>query len=101
MTRACPNSTILLLSVSTIKEKYHDPTCEFQGGEHEFITRPSFVVYRQPEIRSLGGILKCVAGQVFIPKADLDQKHFARICAGVSQSPHRKPWAVQHFNTYA
>jgi hypothetical protein len=101
MTRICPHGSFLMLSISSIRPlKPHDSTCTFKGGEHPFITGPSFVVYARPEQRFLQGIQKCVAGREFIPKDDLDPHCFSRICAGVPVSPRRQPWAVSHFERY-
>ena len=100
-TNPCPKNSFLLLSVSSIKDgKYHDPTCLFSGGEHEFITKRSFVVYGKPEQRLLSAIQKCLACGLFVRKADLGSPHFDRICDGISLSPHRQRWAVEHFAKY-
>ena len=101
VTKACPNNSFLLLSVSSIKDgKTHDTTCVFSGGEHEFITRPSFVDYAKPIQRFLTGIQKCISAGVFVQKADLDGVHFNRVCAGIPLSPRRQRWAIEHFNNH-
>ena len=101
VTNPCPQNSVLMFSVSRIKAgRYHDPTCTFVGGEHEFISAPSYVVYGKPEQRFLSGIRKCIDGKEFIPKSDLDHDHFVRMCDGIIVSPHRQPWAVLHSNRY-
>ena len=100
-TKPCPQNSFLLLSISSIKDgKYYDGTCVFSGGEHEFITKPSYVVYRKPEQRFLSSIQKCLAGGVFILKTNLETQYFDRICTGISISPHRQRWAVEHFTKF-
>ena len=101
MTNPCPRGSYLMFSVSTIRiGKYHDPTCTFVGGEHEFITAPSYVVYSHPEQRFAVGLQKCVIGGLFVPRPNLDAEHFERICEGVANSARCPPWAVSHFTKY-
>jgi hypothetical protein len=89
---------VLLLSISSIKgNKKYDPTCSFVGGEHEFISKPSYVVYGMPEQKPVLSIQKCVANNYFIPKDDLDTKIFERICAGISLSDFSRPWMIDYF----
>ena len=98
VTPPCPNSSMLLLSLSTIRDgKYHDPTCVFDGGEHEFIVGPSYVVYSRAEQRFVQGIQTCVEGKVFIPKAPLDDLHVSRMCQGIQASGRTKPWALEYY----
>ena len=87
----------MMLSVTSIKEgKSHDPACVFQGGEHEFIKHPSYVYYKDPQQRPTGFIAKCVQNGAYGVKADLDDAHFQRICAGIEKSDFGKPWAVKY-----
>ncbi len=89
----------LLLSVSTIKPgKFHDPACTFEGGEHEFIGGPSYVVYGKPEQRHAKFIAKMVAAREYLPKANLDQAHFRRICDGLFKSNFTKPFVIDYFS---
>lgn len=91
-----------MLSVSRIRQgKYHDPTCAFTGGEHEFIKHASYVVYGKPEQRHASQIVRMVDANVFVPKAKLDTAHFARICTGIFDSNFSKPFAKNYFNANA
>lgn len=84
MTNICANGMHLLLSVSSIKPNMqYDRTCEFAGGEHQFITVPSFVFYRRPEQRAAVAIDQCIQSGYFVAHAALDAGHFHRICDGV------------------
>lgn len=97
MNAACPNAMHILYSISSIKrgQKY-DTTCEFRGGEHEFVIHPSYVYYRDPQQRTTAHITKCVDNKLYITKADLAGEHFKRICDGISVSPFTRPWAEKY-----
>jgi hypothetical protein len=98
MTQMCAAKQHLLLSVSSIKEGVsHDDACVFAGGEHEFIDRPSFVYYRQPELRRADKIALLVEKNEYVPKADLANPHFEAVCEGVKKSKFIKRWAVEYY----
>jgi hypothetical protein len=98
MTNKCGDACHLLLSVSSIKpNKHHDPTCEFEGGEHEFIKKRSFVYYRKPLRSQASSIIQLVAKRWYLTRNDLDEVHFARVCDGVTRSEFSRPWAVAYF----
>lgn len=98
MTKACAESQHLLLSVSSIKDGiWHDPTCELEVGCHEFIKRPSFVFYAKAERARTDGLIACVKGWTYTPRARLDDDVFARVCDGVSASLHTPRWAKKYF----
>ena len=97
MNAACADGMHIMYSVSSIKDgQAYDDTCMFKGGEHEFIVRPSYVYYRNPEQRSATTIVLCVERGLYVPKADLAQEHFDRIRAGIAKSPFTKPWAEKY-----
>ncbi|MEL5876056.1 hypothetical protein [Cereibacter sphaeroides] len=98
MTNACVHAQHLLLSISSIKEGiWHDSTCVLDPGCHEFVKRPSFVLYAKAERVRAQGLIKCVEGWIYTPRARLDDEVFARVCAGVDASPHTPRWAKAYF----
>lgn len=100
MTKECSEGQHLLFSISSIKDGInHDNACEFAGGEHKFITKPSFVYYRFADLRRADHIANLIAKNYFVPQDDLSPDHFARICAGVENSKFIKPSAVKYFLT--
>lgn len=99
MTNPCSDGQHLLLNVSSIKDgKSYDPTCTFQGGEHEFITSPSFIEYRHADRRPASLISKCIGSGLFVLKNDLDQTEFDRVVSGIYKSEFIKPWAESYFD---
>lgn len=98
MTKVCADAQHLLLSVSSIKEGiWHDATCVLNPGSHEFIKRPSFVLYSKASCVRAQGLITCVEGWTYTPKARLDDEVFASVCEGVDASPHTPRWAKKYF----
>lgn len=86
----------LLVPVSSIKEgAFHDPACVIEAGEHEFITKRSFVAYRHAQERSASKIDACLASGVFVAKPPMTADLLARILAGFAQSDFAAPWALR------
>jgi hypothetical protein len=82
---------VLLVSLSSLKAgRPHDPTCIIEVGEtgHEFISRTSFVDYSKALIEPASKLSNGVSKGVLIPKGTIEREVFARILAGVVQSPH-------------
>jgi len=97
MNQACSDGLHLMLGISSIKPgKSHDTACEFSGGEHEFITKPSFVYYRDPLQRQSAFIARCVENGAYGVKANMDDANFQRICEGIGKSDFIRPWAVKY-----
>lgn len=102
VTEKCAGGSHLLFSVTSVRPNVsYDNACEFMGGEHEFITHHSYVYYRLAEQRRADSITKLVDNGYFTLKADLEGKHFKRICAGAKGSKFIKPWALRYFEENA
>ena len=86
-----------MISITTIRpNKFHDATCVIAAGEHPFVDSDSYVVYKDPLLRKVDGISKCVAGGSFIPKADMAPAVVQRIIDGIRQSKFTSPWVVEY-----
>lgn len=98
MTNRCPCGFHLLLSVTSVKPGVnYDDTCVFQGGEHPFINRKSYVLYRAAEQKMQSNIERGIGGGVFIPKPSMPDGPFAAMCDGITRSDFIKPWAVEYY----
>lgn len=98
MTKICLNGQHLLTSVSSIKDGIrHDTTCELEPGCHEFVRHPSYVLYAKASLVRHQGLIKCVEGWTYTPKARLNDEVFSRVCYGVAVSPHTPRWAKKYF----
>lgn len=98
MTAICNQGHHLVLSASSVKEgvKY-DATCELEIGCHEFIKKPSYILYARAERLRSAGLVKCVDGWVYTPKERLADDVFARVCAGIEGSPFIPKWARKYY----
>ncbi|WP_269932741.1 hypothetical protein [Aminobacter sp. HY435] len=98
VTNQCQNGFHLLVSLTSIKPgKAHDPTCTFNGGEHPFIDKPTYVYYRLAEQRSSASIVKAVDAGLFVPRVDMLEGHLAAICSGIEQSEFIGSWAIEYY----
>lgn len=101
ITNPCPNGFHLLLPISSVKAGIaHDEACVFDGGEHPFVDRKSFVLYRAADQKRQDMIERGVIKGLFIPKVDMPDEPFAAICAGIVRSDFIKPWAVEFYQRY-
>ena len=98
LTNGCENGTHLLVPLCTIPEKrYHDPACEFQGGEHEFIKVPTYVEYKFCKTVHGNHLVKCVDGWECHPKADVSEGVLRAVCDGLAASEHVPAWVMEYF----
>ena len=55
---------------------------------HPFITTNSYILYRKTRIEGSQTLLNGVNEGIFVPKELMPDEPFARICAGITASPH-------------
>tara|TARA_R110002073_G_scaffold332202_1_gene517802 strand:- start:32 stop:418 length:387 start_codon:yes stop_codon:yes gene_type:complete len=85
----------LLVPISSIKpDSFFDETCIIETGEHEFITKRSYVAYRHIQQRSASKISACLQSGEFILKPNLQQHVLARLVTGISTSLFTAPWVL-------
>ena len=76
-----------MLMVTTIyPDHQYDPACLLSTGDHEFITRPSYVLYRMADTMPAGLITGYVKRQVSFAKPDLSTELFERMANGIFAS---------------
>jgi hypothetical protein len=93
--------SILLTSLSTLDTAYpHDPTCILRPGDHPFVTRDSYVSYRDSRILETVKIINGVTSGVFVTKDIMDSSIVDRICNGLSISPHTAEKINRFFRMY-
>jgi hypothetical protein len=97
VTRMCSAGSHLLLSVASIRDgRHHDPACRIEAGWHDFIDRPSYVVYGDPQQRPAALISNYVDKGAYIPKADLSLPLLERFLIGLTVSDFARPWALRY-----
>lgn len=87
LTGACGEEMHLVVCIESIVEgAFHDPTCELADGEHEFVTKPSYVNFRRTQCFKVARLTKMVDGWLYKPKPPLSEALLERICEGVLAS---------------
>ncbi|UGX87935.1 hypothetical protein [Phyllobacterium meliloti] len=87
MNNPCSKGQCLLINVTSIKpNRFHDPACILDVGDHPFIRRPSYLLYRMADCSSAARIGRFVDQNYFIKKEDVCPAIFARISSGIYTS---------------
>jgi len=93
--------SVLLTSVSTLETALpHDPTCILHPGDHPFVTRESYVSYRDSRILETAKIINGVSSGMFVAKELMDGNIVDRICDGLSTSQQTAEKIKRFFRTY-
>lgn len=78
----------LVVSVSTWTNHYCDGSCILEAADHEFLRHKSWVMYRKTRVESAETLDNGVQTGLFKVKPDMSREVFARVCAGILDSPH-------------
>ena len=85
---------VLYVPVITAREKY-DTTCVLEVGDHEFITHKSCVHYARADVRTVQHLEKL--GSL---KEPLRDDVLERVCGGIFDSPHSRPWIKEFYHKH-
>jgi hypothetical protein len=92
MNDPCKDKLCLLVMVSSIKEnRHHDDACILKKGDHDFISRRSYVVYRLAETSLASHITNMVEKNFYVRKGTLSNEVFNRIVDGLETSSETRP----------
>lgn len=86
MNDPCVARLCLIVNISSIGSRVHDPACILDVGDHPFIRHRSYVVYRLAETIHAIRYTQFVAKGIYIPRDDWAPAIFAKIAAGLHQS---------------
>ena len=77
--------------VSSIKDnRIHDAACVLDDGDHPYVDRPSYMVYRMAETMQAARISKMVELKYYEQRVNMDPAIFDKICAGLFASEETK-----------
>ncbi|APH54812.1 Hypothetical protein GbCGDNIH9_8580 [Granulibacter bethesdensis] len=76
----------LIVSICTRINNLCDPSCILQPHEHPFLTKESYVLYREAKLVQHSALTKGVAENRFILKEDMNGQTFLRITKGICTS---------------
>jgi hypothetical protein len=89
-----PNSlgdVLIVCVVSIPPTNIYDPSCTFFPGEHPFIVKDSFIAFRFSRVVKANLLEGKVATGEYVAKTDLDEKRFADVVVGLTESPFTTP----------
>jgi hypothetical protein len=84
-----PHETHLIANFSSVKAGlYHDPACIVEGGVHPFLTRRSFVFYREARIEFSSDLAARLKSGKYQPLVPVSARLLGLMRAGISKSSH-------------
>ena len=85
------NACVVLVNLSSVREGVpHDTTCVLEPGLHLFVSRRSFVFYRNARIEQEGHVLQLTQQGLFKPHDPVSAGVLRRVKSGLFDSPHTK-----------
>ena len=92
MNDPCVNRLCLIVMLTSVKDKRkHDTACIINAGEHQFVTKPTYVLYRLADYSLAAHIGKMVDKGYYMPWPDVKPALFQRICDGLYKSNESRP----------
>jgi hypothetical protein len=89
----------LLTSISSVPANSpFDSTCILNLGDHPFIRHDSYVFYAMSRIETTQSLIDGVDAGTFTHKEIMDESVAARICAGLTESPHTTRRILDFYN---
>ncbi len=82
----CDKGLLVLVPLSSFTNDLCDQTCLLNSGEHPFLVRKSYVLYRKSEIYSASGLVDAVSQGLFSQREDINGQTFLRIKNGFCKS---------------
>lgn len=90
---------VVIVSLTGIPaSQVYDPSCTLFPGEHPFVVKHSYVLYRNAMFADPSDLEARVQRQEFVAKPLIDEKVFAHIVAGLRDSPYTTPAILAFFN---
>lgn len=88
----------LLVSISSYRDdETCGETCILNPGDHEFIQRKSFVVYRRCQITETAALLRGLRDGKLVPREPMDADIFEDICEGLLSSIFTPRKFIEYF----
>lgn len=97
-----PNASgdvLIVCVVSIPPTNIYDSSCTFFPGEHPFIFKDSYIAFRFSRVVQVSLLEAGVAAGDYIAKADLDEKRFADVVAGLIDSPFTTPKILKFYQS--
>lgn len=93
----CKLGANLLVNISSYYDGCDD-TCVLKTGDHDFVTRDSYVFYAEAKIMRATGIEAGFNKGVLSPQKPLQDAVFERVISGINRSPDTPGNVLKYFN---
>ncbi len=97
ITNPCKHGKVLIVNLTTIKTPKHDNACIVNSGEHEFVKRPSYIMYRYAQIVEANNLAKGVKSGKFVAHKPISDDLLTKICDGILCSTQIEPIIREYF----
>lgn len=92
---------VLVVNFSSVDEtNSHDVSCLVEPGDHPFITRSSYIIYRKAQILHADSIEEKIAGGEYTQHRPCSDELFKRIIDGALASPFTPTRAKRFIEKY-
>ena len=89
---------VLIVSVTSIPlSQVYDSSCTLFPGEHPFVAKHSYMLYRKAMLADPAALEAKVQNHQYIAKPLLDEKVFSHIITGLLESPYTEPAVLAYF----
>jgi hypothetical protein len=87
---------LVIVSLTSVKAGgLYDPACLLKGGEHPFITGPTYVFYRRAEHTTVPSLQAKVTRREVVVKPSASDALVRQIRAGAMESEFSDPWVIE------
>lgn len=87
-TDPCESQLQLIVSISGWTNNLCDGSCILEVGDHTWLTKKSWVMYRKARTELAETLVNGVDKGLFVPRDPMNNGVFERVCGGILSSPH-------------
>lgn len=84
------NGDVVIVGITTYTNTLCDQTCILQPNDHTWLTRESYVLYRNAEVVSGTALQARIDDGEVLERDEMNAQAFLRVRNGVCNSPHTK-----------
>lgn len=84
------DGNVVIVGITTYTNDLCDQTCILQAHEHPWLTRRSYVLYRNAEIVSAAALERSINAGDIVTRADINKQAFLRVRNGLCSSRQTK-----------
>lgn len=96
-TDVCVKGFHVIVPLTSYVNDLCDGTCIVERGEHPFVRKKSYILYRKAEVREASVLIAGVAAKIMRPHDDMNAQTFLRIRNGICRSIHTPRKVKKYF----